>query len=56
MGARRTWEHRCQATRRGELPSPAMAAAENPSFENTEGPTIYPRGSLSEAFAPALDA
>lgn len=45
------WEQRWQATRRGEAPSPAMAAADNLSFANAEGLTVYPRHALGEAFA-----
>jgi hypothetical protein len=36
--------------KRGEIPSPAMAAAQNLSPEQSEEMTIYPPRSLGEAF------
>jgi hypothetical protein len=44
------WNRRWQAVRRGEAPSPAMAAAENLSPEQSEELTVYPPRSLGEAF------
>jgi hypothetical protein len=45
------WELRWQATRRGELPSPALAAAQNLSPERSEELTVYPPRSMGEGFA-----
>src|SRR5205807_10052126 len=44
------WNRRWQAVKRGEAPSPAMAAAENLSPEQSEELTVYPPRSLGEAF------
>jgi hypothetical protein len=44
------WNRRWQAVKRGEAPSPVMAAAENLSPERMEELTVYPRRSLGEAF------
>jgi hypothetical protein len=44
------WNRRWQAVKRGEAPSPAMAAAHNLSPERSEEITIYPPRSLGEAF------
>jgi len=44
------WNRRWQAVRRGDTPSPAMAAADNLSPETSEELTIYPPRSLGEAF------
>jgi len=44
------WNRRWDQTRTGAAPSPAMAAAQNLSFENSEELTIYPPRSLGEAF------
>ena len=44
------WNRRWKAVKRGEAPSPAMAAAENLSPECIEELTIYPPRSLGEAF------
>jgi hypothetical protein len=44
------WNRRWQAVKRGEAPSPAMAAAENLSPERAEELTVYPPRSLGEAF------
>jgi hypothetical protein len=44
------WNRRWDATRSGEVPSPAMASAQNLSFENSEELTVYPPRSLGEAF------
>jgi integrase len=44
------WNRRWQAVKRGEIPSPAMAAAQNLSPEQSEEMTIYPPRSLGEAF------
>jgi hypothetical protein len=44
------WNRRWDKTRRGEAPSPAMAAANNLSPERSEELTVYPPRSLGEAF------
>jgi hypothetical protein len=44
------WNIRWDRTRRGEAPSPAMAAADNLSPERSEELTVYPQRSLGEAF------
>lgn len=44
------WNKRWDQTRRGEAPSPAMAAADNLSPERSEELTVYPPKSLGEAF------
>lgn len=44
------WNRRWDRTRRGEEPSPAMAAADNLSPFNLEELTVYPSRSLGEAF------
>lgn len=44
------WNRRWQATRSGQAPSPAMASADNLSPDKAEELTVYPRGSLGEAF------
>ena len=44
------WNQRWDQTRRGEVPSPAMACAENLSPERSEELTVYPQRSLGEAF------
>jgi hypothetical protein len=44
------WNRRWQAVKRGEAPSPVMAAAENSSPERIEELTVYPPRSLGEAF------
>jgi hypothetical protein len=44
------WNRRWQAVKRGEAPSPAMAAAQNLSPEQSEELTVYPPRSLGEAF------
>jgi hypothetical protein len=44
------WNRRWDATRRGQAPSPAMAAADNLSPERSEELTVYPVRSLGEAF------
>jgi hypothetical protein len=44
------WNRRWQAVKRGEAPSPVMAAAENLSPERIEELTVYPPRSLGEAF------
>jgi hypothetical protein len=44
------WNRRWDQTRTGNAPSPAMASAQNLSFENSEGLTVYPTRSLGEAF------
>jgi integrase len=44
------WNRRWQAVKRGEIPSPAMAAAQNLSPEQSEEMTIYPPRSFGEAF------
>jgi hypothetical protein len=44
------WNRRWDQTRSGEMPSPAMASAQNLTFENSEELTIYPPRSLGEAF------
>jgi integrase len=44
------WNQRWDKTRRGEAPSPAMAAADNLSPERSEELTIYPPRSLGDAF------
>ena len=44
------WNRRWQAVKRGEAPSPAMAAAENLSPERAEALTVYPPRALGEAF------
>ncbi len=44
------WNRRWQMVRRGEAPSPAMAAADNLSPEQSEELTVYPLRSLGEAF------
>jgi hypothetical protein len=44
------WNNRWRAVKRGEAPSPAMASADNLSPEQSEELTVYPPGSLGEAF------
>jgi hypothetical protein len=44
------WNRRWQAVKRGEVPSPAMAASQNLSPERSEELTIYPPRALGEAF------
>jgi hypothetical protein len=44
------WNRRWQAVKRGDAPSPAMAAAENLSPERAEELTVYPPRALGEAF------
>lgn len=44
------WNIRWDKTRRGEAPSPAMAAADNLSPERSEELTVYPPRALGEAF------
>jgi hypothetical protein len=44
------WNRRWQTVKRGEVPSPAMAAAENLSPQRTEELSVYPPRSLGEAF------
>lgn len=44
------WNLRWDQTRAGAIPTPAMASAQNLSFENAEELTIYPQKSLGEAF------
>lgn len=44
------WNRRWDRTRRGEAPSPAMAAADNLSPSRLEELTVYPSRSLGEAF------
>lgn len=44
------WNRRWDLTRSGAAPSPAMASAQNLSFENSEELTIYPARSLGAAF------
>jgi hypothetical protein len=44
------WNRRWDQTRSGEAPSPAMAAAQNLSFENSEELTVYPPRSVGDAF------
>jgi len=44
------WNRRWQGVKRGEVPSPAMAAAENLSPERAEELAVYPPRSLGEAF------
>ena len=44
------WNRRWDQTRSGEVPSPAMASAQNLSFENSEELTIYPPRSLGDTF------
>ena len=44
------WNRRWDQTRSGGAPSPAMASAQNLSFENSEEFTVYPSRSLGEAF------
>ena len=44
------WNRRWDQTRAGVAPSPAMASAQNLSFENSEELTVYPPRSLGEAF------
>lgn len=44
------WNARWQATKRGDAPSPAMAAAENLSPDRAEELSVYPSRSLGEAF------
>lgn len=44
------WNRRWDKTRRGEAPSPAMAASDNLSPERSEELTVYPPRSLGEAF------
>jgi hypothetical protein len=44
------WNRRWDQTRTGAATSPAMASAQNLSFENSEELTIYPPRSLGEAF------
>ena len=45
------WNERWDKTRRREEPSPAMAAADKLSPEQSEELTVYPPRSLGEAFA-----
>jgi hypothetical protein len=44
------WNRRWDQTRTGMAPSPAMASAQNLSFENSEELTVYPSRSLGEGF------
>src|SRR5436305_8338228 len=44
------WNRRWDLTRRGEAPSPAMAAADNLSPERSEELAVYPPRSFGEAF------
>ncbi|MEY9578695.1 hypothetical protein ABIE88_006271 [Bradyrhizobium diazoefficiens] len=44
------WNQRWDATRTGAAPAPAMVAANNLSFEQSEELTVYPPRSLGEAF------
>lgn len=44
------WNRRWDQTRSGAAPSPAMASAQNLSFENSEELTVYPPRSLGAAF------
>ena len=44
------WNNRWDAPRRGDVPSPAMAAATNLSPDQAEELSIYPSRSLGEAF------
>ena len=44
------WNNRWDAARRGDVPSPAMAAATNLSPDQAEELSIYPSRSLGEAF------
>jgi hypothetical protein len=44
------WNRRWQVVKRGEAPSPAMAAADNLSPDRIEELTVYPPRSLGEAF------
>ena len=44
------WNRRWDQTRNGEVPSPAMASAQNLSFESSEELTVYPPRSLGDAF------
>ena len=44
------WNRRWDQARSGEVPSPAMASAQNLSFENSEELTVYPPRSLGDAF------
>jgi Phage integrase family len=44
------WNRRWDQTRSGQMPSPAIASAQNLSFENSEELTVYPPRSLGEAF------
>jgi hypothetical protein len=44
------WNNRWDATRHEGAPSPAMADADNLSAERSEELTVYPHGSLGEAF------
>lgn len=45
------WNRRWEVTRRGDAPSPAMIADhKNLSPERAEELTVYPRGSVGEAF------
>jgi len=44
------WNIRWDKTRRGEAPSPAMAAADNLSPQRGEELTVYPPRALGEAF------
>jgi hypothetical protein len=45
------WNDRWDRTRRGQEPSPAIAAVEKLSLEQSEELTVYPPRSLGEAFA-----
>jgi hypothetical protein len=44
------WNERWDKARRGDAPSPAMAAADKLSAEQSEELTVYPARSLGEAF------
>src|SRR5215813_7351928 len=44
------WNARWDRTRRGEVPSPAIVAADNLSPEKSEELTVYPPRSIGEAF------
>jgi hypothetical protein len=44
------WQHRWEATRKGEAPSPAMVTAQNLSPHQTEVLTVYPPRSIGEGF------
>jgi hypothetical protein len=49
-GIAEEWNRRWQAVRRGEAPSPAIAAYENLSPQRSEELTIYPPRTVGEAF------